>query len=108
MLKVHNAPVSNFQVICPLACPMNHNCQLWRDPEKRRTGFIRRNECLQISRNPHIAAPKMPDFRKIVIDPFGRGRVPPCEARIKTDRIVMIWVFVQVVDPVAEIGLEKE
>jgi hypothetical protein len=50
----------------------------------------------------------MLDFRERVNDPFGYVRVPPCQARIKTDRVVMIWVFVQVIDPVAELVLEKE
>ena len=50
----------------------------------------------------------MLDFRKRVDDPFGCVRVPPCQTRIKTDRVVVIWVFVQVVDAVAEIILKKE
>lgn len=50
----------------------------------------------------------MLDFGKGVNDPFGCIRVPPCQARIKTVRVVMIWVFVQVVDTVAEIIVGKE
>lgn len=53
----------------------------------------------------------MPDtsnFREKVNDPFGCVRVPPFQARIKTVRVVVIRVFVQIVDSVAESGLEKE
>ena len=87
---------------------MNYNCQLWRDSEEGRTGFVRRNECLQISRKSHTAAPEMPDIGKGVNDKFGCVRMPPCHARIKTDSVVMIWVFVQVVDPVADSVHKKE
>jgi hypothetical protein len=48
------------------------------------------------------------EFRERVNDPFGCVRVAPFEARIKTDRVVMIWVFVQVVDTVTEIVHEKK
>ena len=34
--------------------------------------------------------------------------MPPFEVRIETDRVVMIWVFVQIIDPLAETAIENE
>lgn len=45
------------------------------------------------------------EFRERVNDPFGHVRVPPFE---KPERVIMIWVFVQVVDAVTEIVHEKK
>ena len=81
---------------------MNHNCQLWRDSEDRWTRFVRGDDCLQCPRKPQIFLPDTRDFREKVDDPSGRVRVPPLEVRIKTDRVDMIWMFVQIINPVAE------
>ena len=87
---------------------MNHDRQLWGDSEERRTRCISGNEHLQISRKLQTPVPDTPDFREKVNDPSGCVGIPPCQARIKTQRVVVMWVFVQIVDLVMESALEKE